>query len=97
MDRRKILQELLKCADDFKVTTVYWDHDILRPGENQLRNRPAPWIKKTIEFLNIIEGSTIVEIGSTRMQVSPNCITYYENCLTMTTEELQQRVSRIAV
>lgn len=76
--------ELLKACDSFKVNTLYWDHDILAPHENDLRNYPAPWIKKTVELLKIIDGKVVVEIGSTRREMTQSCLNYYDNCYTMT-------------
>mgnify|MGYP003115052652 CR=1 FL=1 len=87
MDRKLILESLLKSADDFKVNTLYWDHDVLTPEENDLRNYPAPWIKKTIEFLHLINAKTIVEIGSTRMELTRNCVHYYDNCESLTPKD----------
>ena len=49
-NRQNVLQTLLKSADDFKVNTLYWDHDVLTHEENDLRNYPAPWIKKQLIF-----------------------------------------------
>ena len=73
------IKEILKSWDSFKHNTYYWDHDVLTPEENNIRNYPAPWINKTIELLKIIGGTTIVEIGSTRMELTQNCINYYNN------------------
>lgn len=81
------LKQLLLCAHDFKVNTLFWDHLRLEPHENDLRNYPAPWIKKTIEFLKIVEAKTVVEIGSTRMELTQPCISYYDNCYNMTPAE----------
>jgi hypothetical protein len=71
--------EILKSCDKFKHNVYYWDHDVLTHEENQQRNYPAPWIAKTIELLKIIEGNTIVEIGSTRRELTQNCIKYYNS------------------
>lgn len=71
--------EILKSCDKFKHNVYYWDHDVLTHEENQQRNYPAPWIAKTIELLKIIEGNTIVEIGSTRRELTQNCIEYYNS------------------
>jgi len=87
MNRANILKQLQKCADGFKVNTLYWTHDVLTPEENDLRNYPAPWIKKTIEMLKIMNAKTVVEIGSTRMELTQKCLNYYENCYTMTPAE----------
>ena len=84
MDRKLIVESLLKCADDFKVNTLYWDHDLLTIEENNLRNYPAPWIKKTVELLHIINAKTVVEIGSTRHCLTQKCLDYYDKCHTMT-------------
>ncbi len=70
---------VLKACDEFKHTCYYWDHDVLTHEENSIRNYPAPWIAKTIELLKLIDGKTIVEIGSTRMELTSNCIEYYNN------------------
>lgn len=87
MNKLEILKLLLKSADNFKVNTLYWDHDLLTVEENDLRNYPAPWIKKTIEMLRIIKGTTVVEIGSTRHCLTQKCLDYYDNCHTMTPKE----------
>ena len=76
--------EILKACDSFKVTTLYWDHDTLTHEENDLRNYPAPWIKKTIELLNIVEGKVVVEIGSTRREVTQSCLDYFNNSYIVT-------------
>jgi len=78
-----MIKDLLQCASGFKVTTHYWDHDVLTHSENSIRNYPAPWLRKTIEFLKIISGKTIVEIGSTRRELTQSCINYYDNCCWM--------------
>lgn len=78
MDTIKV--QLLKKSSDFKINTLYWDHSPLLPEENSLRNYPAPWIRKTIELLKIMGAKTMVEIGSTRMEITQNCIDYYNNC-----------------
>lgn len=72
--------EVLKACDSFKVGTLFWDHDVLTHEENSLRNYPAPWIKKTIELLQLIEGKVVVEIGSTRRELVQSCLNYYNNC-----------------
>lgn len=76
--------EVLKSCDNFKINTLFWKHDVLTAEENDLRNYPAPWIKKTIELLKIAEGSVVVEIGSTRREATQNCLNYYNNCEIMT-------------
>ena len=43
--------------------------------------------KKTIDFLKIIEAKTVVEIGSTRRELTQSCINYFDNCLNMTPKE----------
>lgn len=42
MNKIEILKQLQKCADTFKVNTLYWTHDRLTVEENDLRNYPAP-------------------------------------------------------
>ncbi len=79
--------ELLKCCDDFKKTTYYWNHSPLTHEENSIRNYPAPWINKTIELLKIIGGTTIVEIGSTRMELTMNCVNYYDNSMNLESKD----------
>ena len=76
--------EILKACDSFKVNTLYWDHDVLTAEENDLRNYPAPWIKKTVELLKIAGGKVVVEIGSTRREMTQSCLNYYNNCYNMT-------------
>ena len=72
-------KELQVNANNFKVTTHYWNHDVLTHEENSIRNYPAPWIRKTIEFLKLIEGRTVIEIGSTRMELTQRCIDYHDS------------------
>jgi hypothetical protein len=79
--------ELLKACDSFKKNTYYWKHDVLTHEENSIRNYPASWITKTIELLKIIDAKTIVEIGSTRMELTQNCINYYNNCLNLESKD----------
>ena len=74
-----VKQNILKACHDFKVDTLYWDHLRLEPHENSLRNYPAPWIKKIVEILKIMGAKTVVEIGSTRMEMTQNCINYHDN------------------
>lgn len=74
-----IKTKILKSCHDFKIDTLYWDHNRLEPHENSLRNYPAPWIKKTIELLKIMDAKTMVEIGSTRMELTQNCIAYHDS------------------
>lgn len=81
------LVEILKCCDDFKKTTYYWNHSPLTAEENSIRNYPAPWIKKTIELLRLIDGKTIVEIGSNRREFTQNCIIYYDNCMELESKD----------
>lgn len=78
---------LLKACDSFKKTTYYWNHDILTHEENSIRNYPAPWIIKTIELLKIIDAKIMVEIGSTRMELTRNCIQYHDNSMTLESKD----------
>lgn len=73
------LVEILKSCDEFKHNTYYWDHDVLTPEENDIRNYPAPWLNKTIELMKILGGNIVVEIGSTRMELTRRCIDYFDN------------------
>lgn len=81
------LVKLLNACNDFKKTTYYWNHSPLTHEENSIRNYPAPWIQKTIELLRIIGGKTIVEIGSTRMEFTMNCINYYDNSMVLESKD----------
>jgi hypothetical protein len=81
------LVKLLNACNDFKKTTYYWNHSPLTHEENSIRNYPAPWIQKTIELLRIIGGKTIVEIGSTRMEFTMNCINYYDNSMALESKD----------
>lgn len=74
-----MLTKILECCKAFNVKPIYWDHDRLEPHENDLRDYPAEWIKKTIEILKLIDGNTIVEIGSTRLELTQKCIDYYND------------------
>jgi len=75
------LIEILKACDSFKKNTYYWNHDVLTPEENSIRNYPAPWIIKTLELLKIIDAKVMVEIGSTRKELTRSCIDYYDNSM----------------
>ena len=81
------LINLLKSCSDFKKNTYYWDHPTLTHEENSIRNYPAPWIQKTIELLRIIGGNTIVEIGSTRMELTANCVNYYNKSMELESKD----------
>lgn len=72
------LQKLFLAANDFPVNTIYWRKERLDHEDNFIRNYPAPWIKKTIEFLEIIGAKKMVEIGATRFGITQPCISYYE-------------------
>jgi len=79
--------EVLKACDNFKKTTYYWDHNSLTHEENSIRNYPAPWITKTVELLKIIEGNVVVEIGSTRRELSQNCIAYHNDSMKLESKD----------
>ena len=79
--------EVLKACDNFKKTTYYWDHSRLTPEENYIRNYPAPWITKTVELLKIIGGNVVVEIGSTRSEVTQNCIAYHNDSMKLESKD----------
>ena len=79
--------EVLKACDNFKKTTYYWDHSRLTPEENHIRNYPAPWITKTVELLKIIGGNVVVEIGSTRSEVTQNCIAYHNDSMKLESKD----------
>lgn len=79
--------ELLKSCDRFKHNTYYWNHDVLTPEENYIRNYPAPWINKTIELLKILDAKVVVEIGSTRMELTSKCIEYFNNSYRVESKE----------
>jgi hypothetical protein len=80
-------KEVLKSCDDFKKTTYYWNHNRLTHEENSIRNYPAPWIKKTVELLKIIGGNVIVEIGSTRRELTQNCISYHNDSMKLESKD----------
>ena len=80
-------KELQVNANNFKVTTHYWNHDRLTPEENYIRNYPAPWITKTVELLKIIGGNVVVEIGSTRSEVTQNCIAYHNDSMKLESKD----------
>jgi len=74
-----IKKEILKACHDFRIDTLYWDRIRLEPHENSLRNYPAPWIKKTVEILKIMDAKIIIEIGSTRSELTQQCISYHDD------------------
>lgn len=69
--------KILELSKNFNPDVIYWDRVRLEPFENSLRSYPAKWIRKTHEFLRILEAKTIVEIGSTRIETTQKCIDYY--------------------
>lgn len=73
----EVKKQILKACHDFKVECLYWDRLHLTHEENGLRNYPAAWIRKTIELMNIMGGKNVVEIGSTRIELTPKCIDYF--------------------
>jgi hypothetical protein len=79
--------EVLKACDSFKKNTYYWTHDVLTHEENSIRNYPAPWITKTIELLKIIDAKVMVEIGSTRLELSRKCIDYYNDSMNLESKD----------
>jgi hypothetical protein len=79
--------EILKACDSFKKNTYYWDHDVLTHEENSIRNYPAPWITKTIELLKIIDAKVVVEIGSTRRELTQDCIKYFNNSMNLESKD----------
>lgn len=81
------LINILKSCDNFKKTTYYWKNSRLTHEENSIRNYPAPWIMKTIELLKIIGGKTIVEIGSTRMELTMNCVDYHNRSMELESKD----------
>jgi len=82
-----ILEKVLISCDDFKKNTYYWTHDVLTHEENSIRNYPAPWIMKTIELLKIIDAKIMVEIGSTRRELTQNCIDYFNNSMKLESKD----------
>lgn len=81
------MDNIFSITQNFKPDARYWDHDILTHEENSLRDFPAPWIRKTIEMLKHLQGSVVVEIGSTRRELTQSCLNYYKNADTMTSAE----------
>jgi hypothetical protein len=87
MEKNIMFANILKACDNFKKTTYYWNHDVLTHEENSIRNYPAPWITKTIELLKIIGAKTVVEIGSTRRELTQSCINYYNNSMELESKD----------
>ena len=81
------MNKLMEITHGFKSDARYWDHDILTHEENSLRDFPALWIKKTIEIMKYFNGKVVVEIGSTRRELTQNCLHYYNNSEKMTSAE----------
>lgn len=79
--------EILKACDDFKKTTYYWNRWGLTHEENSIRNYSAPWIKKTVELLKIMDAKIVVEIGSTRMETTRRCIDYHDNSMLLESKD----------
>lgn len=72
-------KQILKMCHDFKVDCLYWDHLHLNHEENQQRNYPAAWLRKTNELLKLINAKVVIEIGSTRFEITQKCIDYYND------------------
>ena len=85
-----IRSNIIEKASHFPIDILYWDHPNLTPEENRLRNYAAPWLSKTLEFLEEIENPIIVEIGSTRYETTQECIYYFDNCFSLKTSKCNE-------
>lgn len=81
------MNDIFSMTQGFKPDAKYWDHDVLTPEENSLRDFPAPWIRKIIEVIQHLQGKVVVEIGSTRRELTQACLNYYMHSDRMTSAE----------
>ena len=81
------MNDIFSMTQGFKSDAKYWDHDVLTPEENSLRDFPAPWIRKIIEVVQHLQGKVVVEIGSTRRELTQTCLNYYMHSDRMTSAE----------
>jgi hypothetical protein len=76
-----IHSKINKALLDFKVDQKYWLYDNLTGEDHdKFRSKPAPFIRKTIEIADILNLKTVVEIGSTRLSSTKQCIDYFDSC-----------------
>jgi len=74
------ISDIYKTLLEFKIDKKYWTYDHLTGEEyDSLRSKPAPFIKKTIEIAKLLNLTTVVEIGSTRISSSQKCIDYFDS------------------
>jgi hypothetical protein len=88
MTDKEKFKEALKMCYGFKENTIFLKKNRLTAEERNsgvvFRNFPAPWIKKTCEILKKVEGKTVVEIGSSRSEITKRCVHYFEDCENLT-------------
>jgi len=76
---KEIYNKIIECSKNFDTS-----ENFLWAGEGQQikekRAYPARWIKKTLEFIKILDAKVMIEIGSTRFETLQKCLNYYDNC-----------------
>ena len=72
------MKDIYKLIHDFKVDKKFWTYDNLTGHDyDNVRSKPAPYIKKAIEIAKLLNLKTVIEIGSTRFALTQKCIDYF--------------------
>jgi hypothetical protein len=72
------MKEIYKIIHEFKIDKKFWTYDNLTGYDyDNLRSKPAPYLKKAIEIAQYLDMKTVVEIGSTRLAVTKKCVEYF--------------------
>lgn len=75
-------EEILKLSKTFNenYNKKFWNVNNITGDQNTFeRNKPAAYIRKTIEIGNLLNLKTVIEIGATRYAITDKCIDYFNN------------------
>lgn len=75
-------EKILEISEKFNETynKKFWATTHISGDQNTFeRNKPAAFIRKTIEIANLLKLKTVVEIGATRYAITKDCIGYFNN------------------
>lgn len=76
-----INNEINNIIYNFKIDKKFWLTDSLSGEDYDIRrSKPAEYIKTTIKIGKLLKMKNIIEIGSTRFPILPNCIKYFDSC-----------------
>lgn len=74
-ERRAPWTEMLQVAARSKLDVKYWSKDELTAAEQLLERTPAqPYILVTMQLLKVLGCCSMVEIGSMRQEMQPECL-----------------------